>query len=131
MYRTYASGFAVSRAGADAGRHLPGDASLTILVSAYPLSAARSGADIRAMTEWLEASGFHVYYSEVDSASGQRWQRVLAGAYTDEGSARADADRLKHAAPSVSARVVAAAAVGRAVGTPSATPEIRRAGIDP
>ena len=32
------------------------------------------------MTEWLEASGFRVYYSEVDSGS-ERWQRVLAGAY--------------------------------------------------
>jgi type II secretory pathway predicted ATPase ExeA len=129
-YRTYASGFAVSRAGADAGRRLPDGASLTILVGAYPLSAARSGADIRAMTEWLEASGFRVYYSEVDSASGQRWQRVLAGAYTDERSARADVDRLKHAAPSVDARVVAAAAAGHA-GTSPVTPEIRRAGIDP
>ena len=83
------------------------------------------------MTEWLEASGFRVYYSEVDSASGQRWQRVLAGAYTDEQSARVDADRLKHAAPSVDVRVVAAAAVGRGGGTSPATPEIRRAGIDP
>jgi type II secretory pathway predicted ATPase ExeA len=127
-YRTYAPAFAVARAGADARRRLPDGASLTILVGAYPLSAARSGADIRAMTEWLEASGFRVYYSEVDSASGLRWQRILAGAYTDEESARADVDRLKHAAPSVDARVVAAAAAGHPVGT---FLEIRRAGIDP
>jgi DUF971 family protein len=85
------------------------------------------------MTEWLEASGFHVYYSEANSASGQRWQRVLAGAYTDAQAARLDADRLKRAAPSVEVRVVTADTVGRAVVTPMAAPEIRlrRAGIDP
>ena len=131
MYRAYAPGFTAAGAGEDAGRRLPGSASLTILVGAYPLAAARSVADIRSMTEWLEASGFRVYYAETDSATGQRWQRVLAGAYTDERSARADADRLKQAVPSVDARVVAAAAAGRAVGTSPATPEIRRAGIEP
>jgi type II secretory pathway predicted ATPase ExeA len=126
-YRAYTSDVAVVH---DGGRHLPGGASLTILVGAYPLSATRSAADIRSMTAWLEASGFRVYYSEVDAA-GQRWQRILAGAYSDERLARADADRLKHAAPSVDGRVVAATAASRAADASPAPPEIRRAGIDP
>jgi type II secretory pathway predicted ATPase ExeA len=133
LYRTLAPGFAVARAEGQADRRLPPGASLTIFVGAYPMAAARSQEDIRSMTEWLEASGFHVYYSEANSASGQRWQRVLAGAYTDAQAARLDADRLKRAAPSVEVRVVTADTVGRAVVTPMAAPEIRlrRAGIDP
>ncbi len=126
-YRAYASEVVVAH---EDGRRLPGTASLTILVGAYPMSAARSAADIRSMTEWLEASGFRVYYSEIDSA-GQRWQRILAGAYTDERSARADAERLEHAAPSVDGRVFAVAAAGRAADNSEAVPEIRRAGIEP
>jgi len=126
-YRAFTSEVAAAH---DDGRRLPGSASLTILVGVYPLSAARSAADIRSMTEWLEASGFRVYYSEVDSG-GQRWQRILAGSYNDERSARADADRLKHAVPSVDGRVVAAAAAGRVADTSPTAPEIKRAGIDP
>jgi type II secretory pathway predicted ATPase ExeA len=126
-YRAFTSEVAAVH---DDGRRLPGSASLTILVGVYPLSAARSAADIRSMTEWLEASGFRVYYSEVDSG-GQRWQRILAGSYNDERSARADADRLKHAVPSVDGRVVAAAAAGRVADTSPTAPEIKRAGIDP
>ena len=116
-----------------ASRQLPADASLTILVGAYPIATPQFDADIRSMTEWLEASGFHVYYSPIDSGSGQRWQRVLAGAYTDERTARIDADRLKLAAPSVDARVVTAETAGRAAAASAAEPEIvlRRAGIDP
>jgi type II secretory pathway predicted ATPase ExeA len=116
-----------------ASRQLPAEASLTILVGAYPIATPQFDADIRSMTEWLEASGFHVYYSPIDSGSGQRWQRVLAGAYTDERTARMDADRLKRAAPSVDARVVTTETAGRAAATSAAEPEIvlRRAGIDP
>ena len=85
------------------------------------------------MTEWLEASGFRVYYSETDPGSGQRWQRVLAGAYTDAQAARFDADRLKRAAPSLDARVVPAETVGRALVTAVAPSDIalRPAGMVP
>jgi len=125
---TYSPGFRVAH---DDPRRLPGSASLTIVVGAYPLSADRSVSHIRSITQWLEASGFRVYYSEIDSASGERWQRILAGAYTDERSAQADADRLKHAAPSLEPRVVAAAEAGRVAAPSPGTPEIRRAGIEP
>jgi type II secretory pathway predicted ATPase ExeA len=133
LYRALAPELAAARVEGGIDRRLPSGASLTILVAAYPMGAARSQEEIRSMTEWLEASGFRVYYSEADSASGQRWQRVLAGAYTDMLSARLDADRLKRVAPSVDARVVTAETVGRGVVTPMAAPEVRlrRAGIDP
>src|SRR5713226_2668290 len=58
-------------------RQLPADAALTILVSSYPVVEARSVADITAVTDWLEAFGFRVFYAEVDLGSRGRWQRVL------------------------------------------------------
>jgi type II secretory pathway predicted ATPase ExeA len=145
LYRSFAAGFAdpspavaapVNRerltVASSADRRLPAGASLTILVGAYPTAAPQFQADVRSITEWLEASGFRVYYSEIDSGTERR-QRVLAGAYTDARTARADADRLRHAAPPVDAQVVAAEMAGRAVATSSASPNIvvRRAGIDP
>jgi zona occludens toxin (predicted ATPase) len=81
-----------------------------------------------------------VYYAPIDSASGGRWQRVLAGAYRDDAAARADAERLKSASPSLDAQVVAANAAGGPGVTPAATPVtgqgiadivLRRAGINP
>jgi len=133
LYRMYARESAVEDTDGRVSRRLPNGASLTILVGAYPLAAARSHEDIRAMTEWLEASGFRVYYSETDPGSGQRWQRVLAGAYTDAQAARVDADRLKRAAPSLDARVVPAETVGRSLVTASAPSAIalRPAGMVP
>ena len=110
-------------------RRLPADAPLTILVGAYPISTPQSEADVRSMTEWLEASGFRVYYSEIDLGSGQHWRRVLAGTYTDEPTARLDAERLKRAVPSLDAQVVAAGAVATSVREPDLL--LRRAGIDP
>jgi type II secretory pathway predicted ATPase ExeA len=145
LYRSLATGFSAPRTSAASAagrerltgasspdRRLPAGASLTILVGAYPVATSQFQGDVRSMTEWLEASGFRVYYSEVDSGS-ERWQRVLAGAYTDERTARVDADRLKRAAPSVDAQVVAAEMAGRAVAMSAAEPGIvlRRAGIDP
>ncbi len=93
-------------------RTLPPDTAYTILVGAYPLDDPRSATDIRSTTDWLEASGLRVYYAPIDSASGGRWQRVLAGAYPDDAAARADVDRLKTAMPSLDAQVVAANASG-------------------
>jgi len=110
-------------------RALPLNASYTILIGAYPLADPQSAADIRSTTEWLEAAGMHVYYAPIDSASGGRWQRVLAGAYPDDAAARADAERLKLAAPTIDAQVVGAPAPV----TPGTDPDIvlRRAGVTP
>jgi general secretion pathway protein A len=83
----------------NAERQLPADAALTILVSSYPIGDASTPHDVDALTRWLESSGFAVFYAEVDLGSRGRWQRVLAGAYTDPETARRDADRLKAAAP--------------------------------
>jgi len=119
-------------------RALPPATPYTILVGAYPLANPQSATDIRSTTEWLEASGLHVYYAPIDSASGGRWQRVLAGAYADDATARADAERLKAAAPSIDAQVVAANTAGGPGAAPAAVtgpgePDIvlRRAGMNP
>jgi len=128
----------VPAAGVD--RALPPATSYTILVGAYPLDDPRSEADIRSTTEWLEAAGLRVYYAPIDSASGGRWQRVLAGTYADDAAARADVERLKAAAPSIGAQVVAANAAGGPGAAPAAAavtgpvgPDIvlRRAGMNP
>ena len=107
-------------------RALPSQAAYTILVGAYPLADPRSATDIRSTTEWLEASGLHVYYAPIDSASGGRWQRVLAGAYADDAPARADVERLRAAAPSIDAQVVAANAAGGPGAAPAAAVTGRR-----
>ena len=88
---------------------LPSEASATILVGTYPPGTA-DGQRL-AVTNWLEASGFRVYVADLDLGQRGRWQRVLAGAYTDPEMARSDADRLKAAAPGLDVRVVSAAAV--------------------
>jgi type II secretory pathway predicted ATPase ExeA len=104
-----------------ASRQLPADASLTIVVGSYPVGDARTVADVAALTDWLEASGFRVYYAEVDLGGKGRWQRVLAGAYTDPQTARRDEERLKAAAPHSDVHLVSA---GVATGTIAA--EARR-----
>jgi general secretion pathway protein A len=105
-----------------ADRPLPPHTPFTILVGAYPLDDPHTAADIRSTTEWLEAAGMHVYYAPIESASGGRWQRVLAGAYDDDGAARADAAKIRAAVPSIDPQVVAAH---------SGDPAIRRAGMAP
>jgi len=133
----YASAAVASSATAAAtplgDRPLPANTPFTILVGAYPLDNPQSAADIRSTTEWLEAAGMRVYYAPIDSASGGRWQRVLAGAYGDDASARADAAKLKAAVPAIDPQVVAAntsggpgAASGRDAGI-----LLRRAGMNP
>ena len=114
-------------------RRLPADAALTILVGSYPVSDGAPDGDIRLMTEWLEASGFPVYYAEVDLGSRGRWQRVLAGAYTDTEAARLDAERLKSAAPGVDARVIAAGVAVGFVATAAYEPDsvVGRSGTEP
>ena len=113
-------------------RRLPADAALTILVSSFPLAEARTAADITAVTEWLEASGFRVFYSEVDLGSRGRWQRVLAGAYTDPLTARRDVDRLKAAAPQSDVHLVSAGVATGLVSAVSRDPDadVRRPGTE-
>ncbi len=87
-------------------RELPPDAPMTILVGTYPASSVTFERDIRALTERLEASGYRVYYANVDLGSKGRWQRVLAGAYTDLEAAEREADRINVVVPGVEAQVV-------------------------
>ena len=96
------------RAASASARDLPSDAGLTILAASYPQTGA-SEPDIRALTKWLEASGYEVYYATVDHGPDGRWQRVLAGAYTDRDAASTDAARLRAAAPELDAQVVTSA----------------------
>jgi general secretion pathway protein A len=114
-------------------RRLPADAALTILVSSYPVAEPTTASDIQALTDWLEASGFHVFYAEVDLGSSGRWQRVLAGAYTDSETARRDVERLKAAAPSSDAHLVSAGVATGLVAAVSREPDtsVRRSGTEP
>jgi general secretion pathway protein A len=99
----------VAEASGENARTLPDAATLTILAGSYPQSET-SDPDIRAMTQWLEAAGYRVYYASIDHGVDGRWQRVLAGAYTDFQQATSDAARIRAAAPELEARVVTAAA---------------------
>ena len=100
-------------------RQLPSSAALTILVGAYPAGASTTPDAVRDMTDWLETSGFQVFYAEVDLGSQGRWRRVLAGAYTDPEMARRDAARIMAAAPQLDAHVIGAeAAAGAAPSAP-------------
>jgi len=100
-------------------RQLPSSAALTILVGAYPAGASTTPDAVRDMTDWLETSGFQVFYAEVDLGSQGRWRRVLAGAYTDPETARRDAARIMAAAPQLDAHVIGAeAAAGAAPSAP-------------
>jgi len=85
-------------------RRLPADASLTILAGSYPVPGGDT--ERRSLTQWLEASGYRVYYAQVDLGTAGIWQRVLAGAYTDPGVAKAEAARVNAAAPALEAKVV-------------------------
>jgi hypothetical protein len=116
-----------------ANRTLPSNTAFTILVGAYPLDDPQSAADIRSTTEWLEATGLHVYYAPIESGSSGRWQRVLAGAYADDAAARADADKLKTSIPAIDPQVVAASASGGPGAAPPHATDIllRRAGMNP
>ena len=115
-----------------AGRRLPSDAALTILVGSYSLADPAAAEDIRAMTEWLEAGGFHVFYAEVDLGTRGRWQRILAGAYTDHEAALREVSRLKAAAPASEPRLVSAGYATGVVLALSREPDAaRRDGMEP
>ena len=116
-------------------RALPANAAMTILVGSYPEAApdrSASDAEVRALTEWLEASGFPVFYCDVDLGTRGRWRRVLAGAYTDPDVARADAERLAVAPEGADARLVSAAfAMGQASAAPDTDSAAHRPGTEP
>ena len=100
---------AMSVGSAERDRALPASATLTILAGSYPQTTA-SASEIQSMTEWLEASGYPVYYARVDHGVDGRWQRVLAGAYADPEAAALAAARLRAAAPGLEVRVVTSVA---------------------
>jgi hypothetical protein len=89
-------------------RQLPPVASQTILVGSYPVSDPASAEGVRALTDWLEAMGFPVFYADADLGRQGHWHRVLAGAYTDPEVARRDVVRLQGAAPASRVRLVSA-----------------------
>jgi hypothetical protein len=108
------------RVSAGVPRSLPADAALTILVGSYPIAESSTVEDIRTLTDWLEASGFRVFYADVNLGSEGRWRRVLAGTYMDAAQALDAAARLKTAVPSSDARIISAAvARGLVLPTPS------------
>ncbi len=114
-----------------ADRELPAEAAFTILVGSYPVGEAAL-ADVAAMTGWLEASGFRVFYADVNLGSRGRWLRVLAGAYADSVTASRDAERLRAAAPQSDVHLVS---TGFAIGMPAAAREpdadLRPSGTEP
>jgi general secretion pathway protein A len=117
-------------------RPLPAYAALTILVGSYPLSGsdevrAASSNAIGSMTDWLEASGFPVYYADVDLGPRGRWQRVLAGAYTDPEAARADETRLNSSPTGADARIVTAEAATGYAAAREPDASAHRSGIEP
>jgi type II secretory pathway predicted ATPase ExeA len=114
-------------------RRLPADAALTILVASYSLAEDTVAADVASVTHWLESAGFRVFYAEVDLGSRGRWQRVLAGAYTDAEAARRDEERLKAAAPQSDVHLVSAGfATGPAADAPPGLDaEARHSGTEP
>jgi hypothetical protein len=95
-------------AAAPGHRRLPANAAQTILVGSYPVADPTSVEGVRALTDWLEAMGFKVFYADADLGSLGHWHRVLAGAYTDLETARRDAARLQSVAPATGVRLVSA-----------------------
>jgi general secretion pathway protein A len=95
-------------AAAPGRRRLPADAAQTILVGSYPVADPTSVEGVRALTDWLEAMGFKVFYADADLGSLGHWHRVLAGAYTDPETARRDVARLQSVAPASGVRLVSA-----------------------
>jgi type II secretory pathway predicted ATPase ExeA len=106
--RAVATRLAASVAGA-AVDPLPPHATLTILAGSFP-ATDDTRAEVAELTEWLRGSGYDVYYADIDRGPDGRWQRVLAGAYTDPAVAAADAARLNAVAPDLGARLLTSAA---------------------
>src|SRR5262249_55712373 len=76
---------------------LPDGTAATILVGSFSLEDRTSAAAIAALTARLKASGYEVYYAQVDLRVRGKWLRVLAGAFDDAETARLEASRLSAA----------------------------------
>lgn len=111
LYERFAPGTVQASSRPPVNRGVPHDASLTILAGTFPAMSAEARGQIRSLTHWLEASGVAVYYADLDLGERGRWQRILAGAYTDPEMARRDVERLRAAAPGLDLRIVDAAGV--------------------
>ena len=85
---------AAAAAASDSNR-VPAAAAYTIVVASYAIGGRESGAQIAALTDRLEKSGFAVYYADVDLGSRGIWRRVLVGAYLDLPHAQRDQASLK------------------------------------
>ena len=107
-------------------RGLPVEAAFTILAGSFPVAQETTAADVTTLTDWLEASGFRVFFADVDLGSRGRWRRVLAGSYADSQTARRDAGRLKAAAPQSDVHPVSA---GFAIGLTAAASREPDAGL--
>ncbi len=98
-------------------RRLPSTATYTLLAGSFPVYGDTADVQVRDLARWLDAAGIDVYYAQVDLGSRGIWQRVLAGAYTDLQSARADELRLQ--AQGADVHVVAAGAATGAYPSPA------------
>ena len=78
-------------------RSLPDGTVATILAGSFSLADPAAAAAIESLTARLEAVGYKVYYAEVDLLARGKWLRVLAGAFGDAETARAEASRLSSA----------------------------------
>jgi type II secretory pathway predicted ATPase ExeA len=97
-------------------RALPTDAAYTLLVASLSTAEPGTAEAVRSLAEWIASVGLAPYDGGADPATG--WQRVLAGAYTDEETAQRDADRLNAASPPLGVRVVPAGDVQGAATRP-------------
>jgi len=78
----------------------------SLLVTSYPADGATTADDVRMLSESLQSTGYAAAVQTVDLGVNGRWQRVLAGTYTDADAARRDAERLRQLVPGVDPRVI-------------------------
>jgi general secretion pathway protein A len=101
------------RRAAMVSRPLPDGTVATILAGSFSLADPAAATAIESLTARLEAVGYKVYYAEVDLLERGKWLRVLAGAFGDAETARAEASRLSSA---IAVRAVYAVSAGLATG---------------
>jgi general secretion pathway protein A len=77
-----------------------------VLVAAYRADDGSMPEDVKSLSRWLQSAGYSVSIKEVDLGAGGKWQRVLAGAYTDADTARREAERLNQLVPRLDARAI-------------------------
>ena len=77
-----------------------------VLVTSYSADAETTSDEVRTLSERLQSSGYVAAVQTVDLGANGRWQRVLAGTYTDADAAQREADRLRQLLPGVDPRVI-------------------------